>query len=58
LLLHIVNSNVDEMTADEMEKEWQELLKRGDVVGRSTFVKYKPFNIRKVYLHRDDLIVN
>jgi hypothetical protein len=39
------------MSPDAMQAKWQELLKRGDVVGRSTFVKYKPFNIRKVYPH-------
>jgi hypothetical protein len=48
LMLHFVNSNVDEMTAPEMKTKWKELLKGDDVVSKSTFVKYKPFNIRKV----------
>jgi hypothetical protein len=48
LMLHFVNSNVDEMTAPEMKTKWKELLKGDDVVSKSTFVKYKSFNIRKV----------
>lgn len=49
LLMHFVNSDVDEMTADEMESAWTTLLNRDDVVSKSTFIKYKPFNIRQVF---------
>jgi hypothetical protein len=50
LLMHFVNDDVDEMTADNMEKKWQELLKRDDVVSKSTFINRKPFNIFARYL--------
>lgn len=48
LLMYFVDSNVEEMTADDMKSKWRALLRDKDVVSQATFIKYKPFNIRKV----------
>jgi hypothetical protein len=49
LMVHFVNSNVDEMTAPEMKTKWKELLNGDDVVSKSstnhsTFARYAPLN--------------